>query len=441
MCGHRLQNLAGNAHVSRGTPLGASYLLAAARLEVLCDPTKGNPAPMTNVRLDMDREAGSWGRMKTSVVFAGGLLLALGGLVAACGSEGGDVTAAGTDWGPLAVTSADDGYDDAVTTGMVRMTSECVGLAGSDGFVLVAWPSERTDWIADDDAVSLYTRQGEEVLMHDGDLVTLSGAAGGVAESGRSLEELVDERAWLVEPSVDCVADEIWFAGDEAHLGVPEPGQGPIGGGLAAGWGADVTLECPPDIEVRETHWYGPVGHDEVAAAIDAGFGDLIVSSLGEPEPYASGGGWSTWTLERDRAVVAAVTAVLTPRGWDPSTGTWCDIRRPEPEPPPLTLHVSNQSFEDSSVHITVTLDGETVVDDSFDVRDQHHVVTFELDIGPGEHELVATSNTGVEHEAAFTTADGEPVWLALLYWYYPDDDTHPRQFTFGVSDEPIEFA
>lgn len=42
-----------------GLPSERRYLVAAAQLEVLCGPTKGNPAPMTNVRLDMDPEADS----------------------------------------------------------------------------------------------------------------------------------------------------------------------------------------------------------------------------------------------------------------------------------------------------------------------------------------------------------------------------------------------
>jgi hypothetical protein len=108
-------------------------------------------------------------------------------------------------------------------------------------------------------------------------------------------------------------------------------------------------------------------------------------------------------------------------------------------EPPPLTLYVSNQSFAEPEVGITVTIDGEVVVDDRFPVRDQHHVVPFAVDIGPGDHTLTATSDAGVEHTVTLTIPERAPRWVALLYWWSPEDG--PPTFTVDISDEPISFG
>jgi hypothetical protein len=104
-----------------------------------------------------------------------------------------------------------------------------------------------------------------------------------------------------------------------------------------------------------------------------------------------------------------------------------------------LTLYVSNQSFDDPSVDITVTIDGRVVVDEEFDVEGQHNWKTFELDLGPGEHTLRAESSTGAVHEAVFVLPEGEPRWAVLDNWWYPEEGE--RHFTFSIHDEPVGFA
>lgn len=108
-------------------------------------------------------------------------------------------------------------------------------------------------------------------------------------------------------------------------------------------------------------------------------------------------------------------------------------------DPPPLTLYVSNQSYAEPEVGVTVTVDGEVVVDERFPVRDQHHVVPFTVYIDPGDHTLTATSDSGTEHTVEFTVPDDAPWWAAVLYWWYPEDG--PPEFTVDISDEPISFG
>lgn len=129
----------------------------------------------------------------------------------------------------------------------------------------------------------------------------------------------------------------------------------------------------------------------------------------------------------------------LTPEGWDPSHARFCVLPRPTPPPPPFTLYVSNQSFEDPAVGIVITIDGANVVDQTFDVEGQHNWIKFVPDVAPGDHVLHAVSSTGVEMTSEFTLPEGESRWAVVDYWYYPDEG--PRKFSVHISDEPVGFA
>jgi hypothetical protein len=107
--------------------------------------------------------------------------------------------------------------------------------------------------------------------------------------------------------------------------------------------------------------------------------------------------------------------------------------------PPPFTLYVSNQSFEDATVGVTITIDGQVVVDQDFEVEDQHNWFTFIPDIGPGDHTLIAESNTGVELTVDFNLPEDEPRWAVVDYWWYPDEG--PRRLIFSISDQQIFFG
>jgi hypothetical protein len=134
-------------------------------------------------------------------------------------------------------------------------------------------------------------------------------------------------------------------------------------------------------------------------------------------------------------AIGAVVLAACSDSGSAP-TGTGIDLRS---DPPRLTLYISNQSYADPDVGITVSIDGEVVVSDRFPVRDQHHVAPFAVGIPPGDHTLTARSDGGTEHTVELTIPDGAPRWAAVLYWSYPEDD--PPSFTVDISDEPISFG
>ncbi len=105
-----------------------------------------------------------------------------------------------------------------------------------------------------------------------------------------------------------------------------------------------------------------------------------------------------------------------------------------------VRLWVSNQSFEDDPVFITIRIDGELVVNDAFAVEGQHNWMSFDIaGLSSGSHELVAVSDTGAQTDGSFTLPDGESRWLVTDYWYdvgEPDD----RYFTLSESDVPVGF-
>ena len=107
-------------------------------------------------------------------------------------------------------------------------------------------------------------------------------------------------------------------------------------------------------------------------------------------------------------------------------------------EPGEVRLWVSNQSFTDERVGVTVIIDGTVGIDDWFDVEGQHNWISFDLlGLSEGGHTLVAESTTGAVLNTEFVTSETEPRWLLLEYWNSPDD---PAEFTFDDFDEPIAF-
>lgn len=112
-----------------------------------------------------------------------------------------------------------------------------------------------------------------------------------------------------------------------------------------------------------------------------------------------------------------------------------------EPADGEVLLWVSNQSFEDDTVSLTVTIDGQPAVDREFRVENQHNWMGFFLDgLPPGNHTVMARSDTGVDFEGSFTLPSGEPRWLVLDYWFYRDDP-EGRHFTFSEHNQAVMFV
>ena len=67
-----------------------------------------------------------------------------------------------------------------------------------------------------------------------------------------------------------------------------------------------------------------------------------------------------------------------------------------------LLLWISNQSFEDAEVGLTVRVDDVPIADGRFEVQDESSWVELPLLLEPGEHEITASATTGIRTAETF---------------------------------------
>jgi hypothetical protein len=109
-----------------------------------------------------------------------------------------------------------------------------------------------------------------------------------------------------------------------------------------------------------------------------------------------------------------------------------------------VKLLVSNQSFAVDPVDIEISVDGEVVVRENFEVAGdqppQHNWREFHLRLEPGTHSLTATANDGAELETTFEVTGDHT--LAVAHW--ADESraagTEPKAY-FTVESEPRPIA
>lgn len=133
---------------------------------------------------------------------------------------------------------------------------------------------------------------------------------------------------------------------------------------------------------------------------------------------------------ETTRARVATTSVTESTRGAEAPPGSV--------DEPNVFLDVTNQSYDDPDVHITISVSGRPFVDQNFPVKGQHHIVGFALSLAPGEHELEVTSDTGVNQRVPVFVSEDEPVYLHLAYWDIGDEDPY---FAVAVQDEPFGYG
>ena len=106
-------------------------------------------------------------------------------------------------------------------------------------------------------------------------------------------------------------------------------------------------------------------------------------------------------------------------------------------ETAPVVLYVSNQSFVDETVRLTVVVDGERVLDQDVEVRGQHDFLPVPLDLGPGRHDLLVTTDSGARSD---TPIEVPPVrgrrWVTAFYG--TEDGT---RVDVDVLAEPVAFG
>lgn len=107
-----------------------------------------------------------------------------------------------------------------------------------------------------------------------------------------------------------------------------------------------------------------------------------------------------------------------------------------------VTLLVSNQSFELNPVDIEISIDGEAVVRDTFDVEGdqppQHNWSRYLLQLEDGRHRLAARAGEQAELDTEFDVAGKHTI--AVAHWYSSRTAGAPPKgyFTFESQARPI---
>ncbi|MFV0317235.1 MAG: DUF6174 domain-containing protein [Microthrixaceae bacterium] len=102
---------------------------------------------------------------------------------------------------------------------------------------------------------------------------------------------------------------------------------------------------------------------------------------------------------------------------------------------PGLAVMVTNQSFADPEVDLTIAVDGEVMIERSYAVEGQHTYVSYHLALEPGEHQLVIRSDTGETHKQVVSLGT-ERRYLSVSYW--GDDSSGADVIAVEESDEPF---
>lgn len=113
-------------------------------------------------------------------------------------------------WGPLAVIDPVPpvAIGEALATGTIRITEECVLLDDGGSEVLLVWMADRTTWDPVARTVTFANNDGPVGTVGDGDHVVLGGG-GESAEEGK-LRDIV----WLSPPAPSCPGDERFTVGE-----------------------------------------------------------------------------------------------------------------------------------------------------------------------------------------------------------------------------------
>lgn len=153
-------------------------------------------------------------------------------------------------------------------------------------------------------------------------------------------------------------------------------------------------------------------------------------------------------TNGRHRRVAIAAICLLTTAGCadgDPQPSTPTVTPLPIPSTAPATaaggtlqLYVSNQSFDDPTVAIQVTVDRVIVVERSFEVEGQHTWVPFPLVLPAGSRTIEARTNSGATLSVVVTVPPGGSHHAVISYW---KGDGEPARLSWEESAEPIAFA
>jgi hypothetical protein len=101
-----------------------------------------------------------------------------------------------------------------------------------------------------------------------------------------------------------------------------------------------------------------------------------------------------------------------------------------------LILYVSNQSFDDEEVRLTVTIDQVTVVEGDFHVEGQHNWIRFPLRMSAGGHEVTAESDSGATLRESFDLLRDKTSYAVIDHW----TEDGSADLTWIIQRQPMAF-
>ena len=104
------------------------------------------------------------------------------------------------------------------------------------------------------------------------------------------------------------------------------------------------------------------------------------------------------------------------------------------------TIYISNQSFDIPSIHLTVTLNGKKLADQSFAVNRQHTWISFKATYKMGSNTIrIQTKDGKVVAQTSFKLKKG-PMNAVISFWKSEEDETPNGYITFYLSPDQIKF-
>jgi hypothetical protein len=154
-------------------------------------------------------------------------------------------------------------------------------------------------------------------------------------------------------------------------------------------------------------------------------------------------------TVRRVAAVALFVVATACSESWRNDNSAPVDIVADAAGTSDLTLWVSNQSYTDKNVDVTVALNDVVIIDRSFHVGDQHNFIEHRIQLDEGTHRLDASTvinGENIDLSEEFSIEAGQQRYAGLSYWHYvptsPNDpSSNPPGFSLVIQDEPLGFA
>lgn len=165
-------------------------------------------------------------RTPIPVRVAASLLLALA--VPGCGEDDDAGGGSPSAWGPLAVVPGLPSGDEALISGTLVITDDCVTIrSGSDREQsLLVWSADATSWNAETRTIQY--RDGEETVeLSDQDRAAFGGGGSSIHEDGVPPADWMDSIEWVSQPDASCPMDLRWFVGDLSDHTPADPGHKP----------------------------------------------------------------------------------------------------------------------------------------------------------------------------------------------------------------------